>query len=329
MERNLLIGNGINIQFGGVDVYSGPATMNRIVENIKTGKYTALTENCLSIDEQCELLNKMVKIIDQIKAGKCRNRADGLFMLMELDRIKRTYPDSSSVTSVFLEDYFLAFEIFNNGFRDKDGEQQSELYRKIVFTFFKQMIIDGIYNEGAINEVHKYFYPGVRTYFKGFSNIFTTNYDYNIENSLGSAENVCHLHGEFRKLAPEYDVTSSYYMTHKVECDLLISKMLPDMNHIYSNAIMSWSWLDKYGKLIESDMKRKEELFKSIGGHLEIVGLAPANDEHLFFLINNNSNIKSIVYYYLKNEDRTELPHHLKRAVTYKKVEKLWNSMKR
>lgn len=43
---------------------------------------------------------------------------------------------------------------------------------------------------------------------------------------------------------------------------------------------MSWSWLDKYGELLEPDTKRKEELFKSISGQLEIVGLAPANDDN-------------------------------------------------
>lgn len=328
MERNLLVGNGINIQFGGIDVYSGSATMNRVVENIKAGKYTALTENNLSIDEQYELLDKMVKVIDQIKAGKCRSKADGLFMLMELDRIKRTYPDSSSITSVFLEDYFLAFEIFNNGFKAKDGEEQSELYRKIIFTLLRQIIVDGIYNEGAINDVYKSFYPGMSTYLNRFSNIFTTNYDYNLENSLGSADKVCHLHGEFGKLAPEYDVTSLYYAAHKAECDTLISKKITSMDHIYSDAVMSWSWLDKYGELIEPDTKRKEELFKSIGGQLEIVGLAPANDEHLFLMISNNPKIKSVVYYYLKDEDRFELPNHIKKLVTYKKVEKLWDSMK-
>ena len=147
MERNLLVGNGINIQFGGIDVYSGSATMDRVVKNIKAGKYTGLTENSLSVDEQYELLDKMVKIIDQIKAGKYRNRADGLFMLMDLDRIKRTYPDSSSITSVFLEDYFLAFEIFNNGFKNQDGEEQNELYRKIIFALLHQIIVDGIYND--------------------------------------------------------------------------------------------------------------------------------------------------------------------------------------
>ena len=100
------------------------------------------------------------------------------------------------------------------------------------------------------------------------------------------------------------------------------------MEHIYSDAIMSWSWLEKYGEMIEPDTKNKEILFKSISGQLEIVGLAPANDEHLFLLINTNPKIKSVIYYYLKDEDRIELPHHLRKPVTYKKVTKLWNSMK-
>ncbi len=328
MERNLLVGNGINIQFGGIDVYAGSATMNRVVKNIKDGKYTALTENSLSVNEQYELLESMVRVINQIKAGKHSNKADNLFMLMELDRIKRTYPDSSSITSVYLEDYFLACEIFNNGFRNEDGKEQNELYRKTVFALLRQMMVDGIYNDGFINDVYKNFYPGMSTYLNRFSNVFTTNYDYNLENFLGSADRVCHLHGEFNKLAPEYDATSLYYASHKTECDVLISKKISDMNHIYSDAIMSWSWLDKYGELIEPDTKRKKELFKSIEGQLEIVGLAPANDEHLFIMINENQKIKSIVYYYLKDDDRNELPKHIKKPVTYKKVEKLWDSMK-
>lgn len=51
-------------------------------------------------------------------------------MLMELDRIKRTYPEKSKIESVFLEDYFLAFETFNNCCKEKDGEETSEYYRK-------------------------------------------------------------------------------------------------------------------------------------------------------------------------------------------------------
>ncbi|MGW8115196.1 hypothetical protein ACVS9P_08510 [Caproicibacterium sp. NSD3] len=239
MERNLLVGNGINIQFGGIDVYSGPAIMKRVVENIKARKYTELTENSLSVEEQLSLLNGMVLVINEIKAGKHREKADGLFMLTELDRIRRTYPDNSDITSVFLEDYFLAFELFNNGYRVKDGKTQSESYRKIMFTFLSQMLVDGIYNDGAINDIYKSFYIGMTTYLNKFSNIFTTNYDYNLENILCDTAKVCHLHGEFKKLSPEYDITSLYYASHQAECDTLISKKVSNMKHIYSNAIMS------------------------------------------------------------------------------------------
>jgi len=328
MERYLLVGNGINIEFGGVDVYSNSAIMNRVVANIKAGKYTALTENSLSVDEQLELLDGMVTVIDQIKAGKYRRYADGVFMLMELERITRTYPDNSSITSVFMEDYFLAIEIVNNIYKVEDSEEQSKLYRKIQFSFLRQMLVDGIYNDAKINDVYKNFHMGINSYLSRFSNIFTTNYDYNLEKVIGNTNQVCHLHGEFGKLAPEYDVTSLYYI-HKAAGDKLISKKLPNMDHIYSNAIMSWSWLDKYGDLIEPDTKSKEEHFKSISGQLEIIGLSPANDEHLFFLINNNPKITSVVYYYLKDEDRAELPHHLKKPAIYKKVVKLWTSIQK
>lgn len=186
MERNLLVGNGINIQFGGKDVYSSYATMSRVVENIKSGRYTGLTEDSLSIEEQLGLLEGLVNIINQIKRNKLRGCADGLFMMMELDRIFRTYPENSEVLSVFLEDYFLAFEIFNNIFKEEDGEEQREKYRKIGFDFLRYMIIDGIYNSGKINDVYNNFHQGLKNYLTRFDNIFTTNYDYNLESIIGS-----------------------------------------------------------------------------------------------------------------------------------------------
>ena len=58
MECNLLVGNGINIQFVGVNACSSSAIMSRVVENIKSGKYTALTENSLSVDEQLVTISR-------------------------------------------------------------------------------------------------------------------------------------------------------------------------------------------------------------------------------------------------------------------------------
>lgn len=327
MEKNLLVGNGINIQFGGLENYSNTAIMSRAIKNIKSGRYIALTEDSLTPKEQLENLEQLVKIVDNIKAGGHTKYADGHFMLMELDRIKRTYPEKSKIESVFLEDYFLAFETFNNRFKEKDGDEKSELYRKAMFNFLQQIMVDSIFNDGKINNVYKSAPPGTKKFFEGFTNIFTTNYDYNIENILGRTDLVFHLHGEFNQPSPKYNINSIYYMNHKTECDNLIAKKVQGMDHVYSNAVMSWSWLDKYGELIEPDTRKKEELFKSISGQVEILGLSPNNDEHLFLLLSQNPKVKSVVYYYINDTDRQEIPRHINKPITYKKATKLWKSL--
>lgn len=90
---------------------------------------------------------------------------------------------------------------------------------------------------------------------------------------------------------------------------------------------MSWSWLDKYGGLTESPLAQAYNEFCSINGVLEIIGLAPANDEHLFIAINNNPNITHIVYYYYDENDIFEIPHHIKKSVSFKKVQNLWSDL--
>ncbi len=329
MEKYLLVGNGINIQFGGYEKYSNSAIMSRVKKNINSGKYVALTENRLNPKEQLEVLEQFVKIIDSIKAGGYKKYADGLFMRMELDRIKRTYPESSTIESVFLEDYFLAFESFNNSFKEKDGDEKSEFYRKWMFNFLRQIMVDCIFDDGKINEAYKNAPAGTKEFFERFTQIFTTNYDYNIENIVGRTDLVYHLHGEFNQLSPKYNVNNIYYMNHKAECNNLIAKKVSCMDHIYSNAVMSWSWLDKYGALIEPDTRRKDELFKSISGQVEILGLSPNNDEHLFLLLSQNPKVKVIVYYYFDDKDRQEIPHHIKKPITYKKATKLWESLEK
>lgn len=327
MEKNLLVGNGINIQFGGIENYSNSAIMRRVIKNINSGKYNALTDNYLSPNDQLAILDKMVNIVDKIKAGYYTECADGLFMLMELDRIRRTYPTKSTIESVFLEDYFLAFEIFNNKFREEDGDIQSELYRKVMFTFLQQIIVDSIFYNGEINKAYINAPSGTKKFFEKFNNIFTTNYDYNIENILGRKDSVCHLHGEFNQLSSKYDTNSLYYKSHKKECDDLIVKKIHGMDHIYSNAVMSWSWLDKYGDLIEPDARKKEELFMSISGQVEILGLSPNNDEHLFLLLSQNTKVKSIVYYYVNDADSKEILHHINKPIICKKTTELWKSL--
>ncbi len=328
MNKNILIGNGINIEFGGYDKYSSSAIMQRVIDNINSGKYQSLCENALSNNEMLETIERLVSIINDIKAGKLAKYADGLFMLMELERIKHTYPETSTVTSVSLEDYFLAAEISCNMYKEVDGEERNEYYRKVLFNFLKQMIVDSIFNDGLINNVHKNFYPKVASFLDSFDYIFTINYDYNIESALGSNEKVFHLHGEFDKLAPEYNENSKYYASHIEECQRNITSMIPNLDHVYSNSIMSWYWLDKYGDFIEPDMQDCKKTFSNISGTLEMLGLSPNNDEHLFIMINQNPNIKNVVYYYFNDNEIEELPKHIKKPVTFKKANLLWESLK-
>lgn len=50
MSKNILIGNGINIEFGGYDKYSSNAIMQRVVDNIYSKKYQCLAKmKCLNL----------------------------------------------------------------------------------------------------------------------------------------------------------------------------------------------------------------------------------------------------------------------------------------
>ena len=312
MKKSLLIGNGINIQFGGYKNYSGQAIMQRVINNIADGKYNRLLNNEISQNDMIGILEGLVNIINKVKRGELTQYADGLFFIMEMERIKRTYPDNSTIISVFLEDFFLAAEIFTNMYKEKDGEETSEFYRKSFFDFLRYIILDGIYNDGLINEIHKNFSSKMDSFLKKYDNIFTVNYDYNLERFLADSRPIHHLHGEFFKLAPEYENKSG---------------LIDELKHVYSNSIMSWSWLDKYGGLTETPLYQAYTAFCNINGVLEIIGLAPANDEHLFITINNNPNISHIVFYYYDDSDISEIPHHIKKSVSFRKVQNLWNDL--
>lgn len=166
MKKSVLVGNGINIQFGGYTNYSGQAIMQRVINNIANGKYNPLVNYEISQDEMLGILERLVDIINRVKRGQLTQYADGLFFIMEMERIKRTYPDNSTITSVFLEDYFLAAEIFTNKYKETDGEEKSEFYRKSIFDFLHYIIVDGIYNDGLINEIQKNYSRKMESFLK-------------------------------------------------------------------------------------------------------------------------------------------------------------------
>lgn len=76
--------------------------MQRVINNIANGKYNPLVNYEISQDEMLGILEGLVDIINRVKRGQLTQYADGLFFIMEMERIKRTYPDNSTITSVFL-----------------------------------------------------------------------------------------------------------------------------------------------------------------------------------------------------------------------------------
>lgn len=310
MERNILIGNGINIEFGGKDKYSNYAILQRMFANIRAGKYCPLLPDC-DIDQQIGLFKDFRNILVDIDHYKSLEE----FALLDVEkaRIKKQYSSDTELDEIGMEDYFLALEY---GFREGDKDAFiHQAHREL-----QMLILDAIYNDGKINHIE--YGAGFGDYLSSFSNVFTINYDSNLDRYR---DDVKHLHGEFSKLAAEYDTTSDYSIANSEKCKA--STVVAGFEHVYSNAVMSWYWLEKYGELLENESVFGVDKFKAMQGKLEIIGMSPCNDEHLFLMI-NHSKITSVDYYYHSEEDRTRMQQRIQKKMTFKKVDKLWAKLK-
>jgi len=310
MERNILIGNGINIEFGGKDKYSNNAILQRMFTNMRAGRYTAVLPDC-GIDLQIGLFQDLRDIL--VNIDRYKSPEEYFFLDVEKARVKRQYRTDTALEDIGMEDYFLALEY---GFREDDKEDFiHQAHREL-----QMPILDAIYNDGRINQIDY----GARfgDYLSSFTNVFTINYDGNLDKYR---DDVNHLHGEFSKLAAEYDETSDYSITNPEKCKAPL--VVPGFEHVYSNTIMSWYWLEKYGEWLGNESVFGADKFKAMQGKLEIIGMSPCNDEHLFLMI-NNSKITSVDYYYHSEDDRLRMQQKIQKKMTFKKVDKLWARLK-
>lgn len=308
--RSILFGNGINIQYGGADKYSNGAIIKRLITNIQNGKYDTVIPDMTS----GELLNFFNDLADCIrKIGGLSKYHDGLFMLMEIDRIQKKYKTDTPIDEIGFEDFFIVLELISNKHHDNE-EFRSEAERGL-----RMLFLDAIYDGGNINRLT---YPnGLIASLSRYDNVFTINYDSNLERyHIG----VNHLHGQFDVLAPEFEVGSSFSLTNPDKCRS--SLVIPGFEHIYSNSIMSWYWLDKYGEWIDKEGVYGADKFKGMKGSLDIVGMSSCNDEHLFLMINQSA-LSHVTYYYKTDEDRTQMSKRIKKPITYTNVEKFWRSV--
>lgn len=309
MQKNLLVGNGINIQFGGYENYSNKAIIKRVINNIETERTRQYLPQC-SKEDVLTFLEKSRQIITDIKHYKPKE--EYLFLLMEIERISKQYKSDTPIDRIGMEDFFICMEYAIE--KDDPDEFVHDAFRE-----YHMLFLDAIYNDGKINDID--YGSQFGGFISKYDNVFTVNYDLNIDRYA----TVNHLHGCFDVLAPEFDVNSEYSKNNPDKCKA--EQMNRAYSHVYSNTIMSWYWLDKYGDWLGKESEYGADIFKAMEGQLDIIGMSPTNDYHLFLMI-NQSKIRSVNYFFHSDADRDRIKEKIHKPITYRKVEKLWDGLK-
>ena len=339
--KSILVGNGINIQFGGM-AYTSKFIMKRIKFKAKMDGYKQLFNQTLSKEDILNILNGFVGLSNEIIRGeldsyiRSDDEEDALF------DYKKRYSEISEPHEIMLEDWFFILHMFLL--------KNADLAEEVVSAKqgFERMILDAIYNDGDIQNIHQKMNKKTKRFFKEFDNIFTLNYDNNLEKLTG--KKVFHLHGDYSVAHSDESCEYVNGYIRKMKAELVTIKGL---EHCFCNALLDYSGdlklkkadinhkinldSESYRSRYENDDKWKHDLdairntkpfeyelimtkienpnltmkteyhfdkLKNIEGELHIIGMSPNNDSHIFNLINHNRKISKVVYYYFSEDDR-------------------------
>jgi len=363
--KSILCGNGSNIQFSTKNqfgsIYNGVNTINRVIDGIKSDRFRAISPNVTSMQFQT-YIDMLVDIMNGFAKGKYDNLSRTIDEKNVLLDIKARCTNDVKPEYIGLEDYFYSARIANNKF--KDGKDTRLSYFQVLL----QMFLDAIYNEGKIELLYKYMPKEFKEYLCDFDNVFTVNYDSNLENLTG--KKVLHLHGDFNTLEPSYDRSTFYGYVKELNHELL---PVPDgFRHICCNALMGFSGvskleaaavytrnnfiLDKLAKYFKDHKEEIPELKENnysvfidvmakilnpdyypvyypfgaltkITDNIEILGLSPNNDLHLFDLIDKNKQIDQITYIYTNTADADIMGRIFGKRLSAIPVSEYWGSI--
>lgn len=363
MSRSVLIGNGINIQFGGF-AYSSDFILKRIKYNSRLGKYDRLFNDKITGKEIEKAFKGFVDIANALIEDKYKGLTDDQDTVDAIKDFQDRYRDKvEQPHEIMLEDWLLLVKVF---FLINEDLMPQSLN---AVQGFEQLLLDAIYNDGKIQQIHLNMNRLTKKFFKGYENIFTLNYDNNIEVLTG--RKVLHLHGDFKVLhnSENENTVQGYIRTQERK-----TVWFPEMAHCFCNALLNYSGRLKYktaednhkaivasekfpemikqdplfvekaakgnfeiAKLIRTKIEHPElqmateyyfyEL-KNIEGELDIIGMSPNNDAHIFDLIMENSKIRKIVFYYFNEKEKKYIEENFPRdRFTCESVNELWDSL--
>lgn len=363
--KSILVGNGINVQFGG-KAYTSDFIMERIKYRAKLEYYDIFFNGTLNGNEIIRVLNGFVTTTNDILDNKYDDYVSDVELLAVLNDFKNRYKKINISHELMLEDWFFVLHMF--------FLKNSDIANKLMASkqAFERLILDGIYNGAKSQEIYKNMPKKVRKFFCNFDNIFTLNYDNNLENLTG--RNVYHLHGDFSVLSNSENPENVLGYIRKNKNSRVI---IEGMEHCFCNALLNYNGQkklkeanDNHTLIINSenlkwrydnDEKFKSDLlaikvekpdnyelimtkinhpnlkiatdyyfneFENIQDELHIIGMSPNNDGHIFKCINNNKKLKKVYFYYYSEHERELIDEMLPKGLYIaKNVNDLWKSL--
>jgi hypothetical protein len=343
--NNIIIGNGIDIQFGGFE-YTNKSIIERALLYLKT--------NDFSTDVYTKEIEIWIYTLHSVIPDFINGHYDQLAVLNdekeELDTFKSIYSRNVSISDIGFEYYFLLNELHCR--KNKITNPERYYFQE----FLRRLFLDSIFNKGKINKLHLKFPTNVVDYISTFDNIFTTNYDKNIE--LATGKNVLYLHGAFHVLDPVYD--SNSFRNRLSDKPAEKTPVIKGYEHTFSNAItgssgafklfaanqpeLANSAIEKFAKGMQenpeiriqmeewknSDNEIVKKLYeavilktqepdlefsidysvdklKTIEGKITFIGLSPNNDSHIMKIIKENAKVDTIEFYYFSEQESVDI----------------------
>lgn len=314
--NTIIIGNGIDIEYGGKDYYCNEI-IHRAINNVKSGNFRTVDYPPLIVDHLYGMFDLAIKILNnpnyisqKVWTDEDRLALNGFCLRYG----KKVLTDPSQIG---FEDYFLLQRLFFNLTYDSSKGNSED--RNNYFEYLRRFFLDSIYNQGDIDKIE---YPkSLGAFLSNFDNIFSLNYDRNLEKVIDRP--IHYLHGAFHVISEKYNNESPM---NKV---MGIYTNMDGHEHLYSTALTTYcgkekeellKQADKVNKFLSLSSKFKKEcertgteifpqlkaivlahelcpnynypqnycydIFEKINGEVALLGISPANDDHLIRVIN-------------------------------------------
>ncbi len=199
--KNILVGNGINIQYDN-EIYTAKNIVLRMLTDLDDKDYPC----DYIVNDPMLIKSYMGKLFlaarDALDDGldnytNCTAERNGLEDFKMRYKHKKK---SLRIADIGFEDYYLIHDLLCHKTHIQNPEQFT------IRESLKMAYFHSIYNHGNLNLLYKKYSPGLIDFLSDFDNIFTTNYDSNLESATG--KEVFHIHGQFDRLNETYNPNS-------------------------------------------------------------------------------------------------------------------------